>query len=312
MVAPGWTWFLHTTIINATLEKKDELKRVNFDFFLSAALGIKVFVWQIAFIQIVTGSIGILLLNRGNAIVGGICIGLGVLICLVMAPIAMAHMSMPVTYRAWLLPVMVQAFMKATAPSLYWTLIYISTNIPAIAGVTVIAAVYGNDLAVVVNTLNFNGMVAAAESVEAPPAQKGPDGQPVTTDDPLAPFRGVEKKELNLRPLIVPGVIWLFVCVFFGFSSVFCMRANGQFTWYFKRHLDLIAEVKQAVYKPKEVDEAGEPIVDPKEQRQKMIVGGVAAAVLLYVAGNFVLYFATGGKYLMIPAALARMMGIIE
>jgi len=54
------TWFLHCTIINATLDKKDKLKRVNFDFFLCAALGIKVFAWQFAFAQVVTGSIGVI------------------------------------------------------------------------------------------------------------------------------------------------------------------------------------------------------------------------------------------------------------
>ena len=312
MVGPGWTWFLHTVVINATLEKKSELKRVNFDFFLCAALGIKVFVWQFALVQVATGSIGVLLLSKGYVIVGSLCIGLGALICLAMAPIAMAHMSMPVTYRGWLLPVMVQIFFKTAAPALYWSLVYVVTNIPAIAGIVVIGAVYGDDLVAVANTLNFNAHVAAAEGNEAPKPEKNAEGQEVPVEDPLAKFRGAEKKPVDAKPLIVPAVIWPFICVFFGFASVFNMRSNGQFAWYFKRHLDLIGEVKQIVYKLKEFDEAGEPIVDPKKEKQKKIVAGIGVTIVLYVAANVILYFTTGGKYLLIPAALARLLGIIE
>ena len=110
-------------------------------------------------------------------------------------------------------------------------------------------------------------------------------------EDPHAAFRDAEKRPLDAKALIVPAVIWLFVCIFFGVSSVFNMRSNGQFAWYFKRHLDLIGEAKQIVYKPKEVDETGEPIVDPKKAKQQKIAGGIAGVLLLYVAANIILYF---------------------
>jgi len=171
MVAPGWTWFLHTTVIDAALEKKDQLKRVHFDFFLCAALGIKFFVWQSVYL-LPFGLIGWLLFKLAGLIAALVIVSLGELTALATFPIVMAHMSMPVTYRGWMLPVMVQVFFKTTTQSLYWALIFLVTNIPVIAGIVVIAAVYGNDLAGFVDTLRFNGTVAMAAGTEPPKPQK--------------------------------------------------------------------------------------------------------------------------------------------
>lgn len=61
MVIPGWFWYLDTEVIKLTLERRDKFKRLNFDFFLASALGVKFFVWNIVFagpLLLIPGLIG--------------------------------------------------------------------------------------------------------------------------------------------------------------------------------------------------------------------------------------------------------------
>jgi len=75
MVPYGWLWFLNGEIIKATMEKRENMPRINFDMFTCVALGIKYVLWRLVMgLQLIffDDSIGSLHRSR-NVDSGSLC-----------------------------------------------------------------------------------------------------------------------------------------------------------------------------------------------------------------------------------------------
>ncbi|HID22848.1 MAG TPA: hypothetical protein EYP14_10675, partial [Planctomycetaceae bacterium] len=148
LVPLGWLWHLNTEIVAATVNRKEQLPRIPFDFFLCVALGIKAIAWELAMcVQTVVSLIGLGLLVTGNHLLGGILLGVGVAATLPLLPIAFAHMAMPVSWPAWAINKLGEAFAKTLVPPLYWCLVLFVTSLPILGLLGGAAAWKGRDVA---------------------------------------------------------------------------------------------------------------------------------------------------------------------
>ncbi len=93
----GWFYVLQMEIIKLTFAKKKKLKKVAFDPFIAISLGLKLIIWP--FVLIIPG------------------------LALFVYPIAMTHLAMPYTYKAFLPITMIKLFFRTIKASLYWRLI---------------------------------------------------------------------------------------------------------------------------------------------------------------------------------------------
>lgn len=273
LVIPGWMWFLDTEVIKLTLERKDKFKKLNFDFFLSSAMGVAFVCWSIAValpVIALPAGLGYYLVHyNGMApIVLPITIAIGAIPAIWMLPVVMSHMSMPVQYKGWLIWNVVPLWAKNIKPLTVWLLFFIVTNTVNIAGIATIAALFGNDIGTIVQTMEFNADIARkkAAQVDNPNARKKGQAAPVIVqlEDPRA---------VNFKPLIVPAVILVVMSVVNGFTCMFNMRTNGQFTYYNKNSLDLIDRRKE--YKYKAIEKRDEDEDEKPKTPAQMLVDAI-------------------------------------
>ncbi|HUG90852.1 MAG TPA: hypothetical protein VML55_08470 [Planctomycetaceae bacterium] len=360
LAAPGWVWYLWLEVINATAQKKSKLKRVPFDFFLNVSLGLRVIGWQVVFglpILLIPAGVGGLLIANGNALAGGIVIGLGYLLVLPLVPLAMAHMTMPVTWPGWVSPYCVRTFFKHPGPLLYWTLFSLIALLPFIATSTAGGFLARTDTEDVMNTVRVNAAIASAKT-ELAGIAAAEKGQATSLTDPRKPLNvphverladivfapsaervvdpewreilrkavadaregrrpalgdKVSPREFPFPKLILPGVFLVLNCAALAAGIVFCMRMNGLLVHYFKRDLDLITMTREKKYVSKEqkLDEAGQPIKTSEVNVGKW-VAGVGGLILFYAIANVIVYFASGGEYIILPRPVAQALNLIK
>lgn len=160
LIGPGWCWFLATTLINSAIDKKVKLDRVNFDFFLCGSLGIKFYSWLIVFcfpFQIVTGTIGGLMIANDLLVGGVVIVVIGFLPAFFCFPIALSHMAMPIQWPGWLSIRIVPTFFKGLAgPSMYWCMFCAATMLPSLIFAAIAAFAFQEDVTTLVEDLNYN------------------------------------------------------------------------------------------------------------------------------------------------------------
>ncbi len=136
LLAPGWCWFLHTKLVDATLNKGVKLDKVRFDFFTNVALGIKFYVWMIVFcapFQLIFGTIGYLLIRELYFDTGLFVIMIGFLPGFFCFPVVMSHMSMPIQWPGWLSPKIIPMYFKGmVGPSMYWCMFCSLAMLPSL------------------------------------------------------------------------------------------------------------------------------------------------------------------------------------
>jgi phage FluMu protein Com len=280
-VPPGWTWFLHTEIIRGAIDKVPLLKRVRSDAFLNAYLGVKLVAWLVLFsipAVLVTGLIGGLFLLSGMKMVAYILLGLGVVISLSFFPIAMVHMSMPVTIRGWIMPRLLPVYCRTFKPVFYWCFWTALFMIPTMAGLGVIGAVSANDIGTMAVDLQHNSQVKEANAYEIAKNEEPPAW--------VTSFKDLPVRSIDYIRLILPAGVWLCTCGAFALAAVFCMRLNGRFAYYFGTDLDLITHVGETQYVPKKgkkslLDEDDEKI----EQTGKKVALALGVLSLLACVG---------------------------
>ncbi|WP_010582639.1 hypothetical protein [Schlesneria paludicola] len=253
LVIPGWMWFLDTEIIKLTLEGKDKFKKLNFDFFLSSALGAASVVWclvvmlPLILIPTMVGYVVINYLGGTPEIVFPICIAMGILPAIWMLPVAMAHMAMPVMYKGWMVWKLVPMWARTIKPLSVWLMWFLLTNTLNIAGIGVIAGVYGPDLVTIASNMEENATVARKKfALELNPVLKKKGAAPVE------PEKFPDPHVINFQPIIVPCVLLLVMSLANGFTSMFNMRTNGQFVYYNRDSLELVDRKKEYKYIAKE------------------------------------------------------------
>lgn len=291
----GWPWYLYLKVLEAALDKKDRLKRVSGDYFATVALGVKFIAWCVAFglPMVLLGFVMMWVFSAsGQALVGTFITIACVVIIYLPFPIAMAHMAMPVQSGAWMIPKMFPLFFRLWKPTLYWWLVVITVNLPLIAGLAVVGAMYGPEAATMVEGLEtqndtwreyFNkSEEQGGEDVKAPEPVQWP----------------------SLTPMIVPVVILVVCGIYWGFSGVFSIRALALYVVSMKKMLDLTTDAPEMVFKPKSKSPTRKvrPVPNPKLNGILVLmtfaiypVLGAYAALLYIEAENPIIPLAIGG-----------------
>lgn len=135
LMIPGWFWFLDTEVIKLTLERKDRFKRVNFDFFAAAALGVKFVVWNVVFagpLLLIPGVVSWALCQYGGmpVWVAAIILGICYLPILGLWPVTLTHMTMPIQAPGWMFWKVVPIGLKCIKPLTLWLMLFGLTNLP--------------------------------------------------------------------------------------------------------------------------------------------------------------------------------------
>jgi hypothetical protein len=140
----------------------------------------------------------------------------------------MIHFAMPVTKRAWVNFLMSSTFFRNFAPTMYYWLIVVVTNLVVIAGATGLALVYG---AAIFALIQSGGKSVSGAALW-----------------------------IMLAVLIVGALLLVFV---WSFTMLFQMRVIGLLAYYFQNTLDLVTLVEEKTYVAKaqqKVDAFGNPI----------------------------------------------------
>jgi|GEM_PF-1463633 len=349
MMIPGWFWFLDTETIKLTLERRDRFKRVNFDFFLSSALGVKFVLWNYVF----AGPLLLLPAIIGWALwaFAGMpwwIIPTILAVCYIpiigLWPVVLTHMTMPIQMPGWMFWKMIPIGLKCFKPLFWWFLLFSVTNLPIvlILGVTAIfTAAPVIEFAEIMETNAYlNRLKARTEyfssaknkpddllDVKAPAEfsqvkefkmgtwhkQPGdevhlyeamydytdkegashtyrssvrgkldtilaPSGQQVAAKAPVA---AVTMHQVGASHFIAIGIsefAWLVSCIILALTSLFNMRTNGHFAYFFREHLDLQVLIKEYKYVATISRET-----EKKKKSTGDVVSEAAVAVLIFM-----------------------------
>jgi ribosomal protein L40E len=221
LIMPGWVWCLTVETVKVTVARKTNIRQVHFDMFQNMALGIKWNVWSLVFWYWFP-------------------------IALVMYPLAMIHMAMPVTKRAWINLQMFATFFRNFVPTMYYWLVAFVTNL--------------------VNLLLVGGAVLLALAPLMDRLRAIQAGNP--------PPNGVT----FWVPIGIALTLLVCATMLGGFTLVFNARVIGLLAYYFKDTLDLVVIVadKQYVRKEVRVDEFGDPVATPGQIVLKVLLVIVA------------------------------------
>ncbi len=286
MVPPGWLFFLNGEVIKLTMEKKDQLGRINFDMYTCMALGFKTYLWTAAMgAQFVLPVAGAVMIKMGQLIPGAVLIGVGLIPILLVMPQAMVHMTMPITRRAWMMHIHLMCWGKAFLASAYWCVITLVVLLPALLPVAILGGIGARKTATfagmyVRNYTANSAYYADTQAVEA--AKNNPKGPQPTfnKDDPK-----YKNEKLPFMNLILPAIGLVLSEMLVGFGAVFAMRVNGLLGLYYKKHLKLESMAKEVKYITKK-DLEDDPALKKKMDQQKMIKNIAVLIGLLTVLGG--------------------------
>lgn len=224
-IFPGWIWHLRVETIKLTIAKKRDLRDVHFDIFQCVALGIKTILWTALF-----------------------CWMPGAFL---MFPLAMIHMAMPVTKRAWSWPSMLGTFLRNFVPTLYYWVISFVMDLPLYVAGAIVVVMFGNEVLEMIKTVEAG-----------------------------------EEPKVRLVFIIVASVVGVFSLVWFAFASVFMMRVTALIAFYFRDSLDLVTRVQEKEYVRQEIkfDAFGVRLKTPAEKAKEKVVAVVAVIVICIVA----------------------------
>lgn len=245
MAIPGWIWFIQTEVVRFALQKKNKLKRINFDFFLCSALGIKFILWTILFsipAQAIFGSLGYYYISNDSSLVGVILIAIGFIPTFLMFPLAIPHMTVVDTTPGWMPHKMGKVFLVLFKPAIFWCFVFLITNLPAIGCLAGIGAMYGNDLNKFFSNVRYNSTIAADD------AGKEWAEENKVKDFEVGAMAGKTPAELDSQVLIVPSILWLLACIFYAPAMIYNARVNGLLALHSKPDLGLITKADDVKY----------------------------------------------------------------
>jgi ribosomal protein L40E/phage FluMu protein Com len=231
LVIPGWIWCLTVETVRTTVARKTSIRQVHFDIFQNMALGLKQIFWGIIFCWM-----------PGAAF---------------MEPLAMIHMAMPVTTRAWLNFQMLPTFFRNFMPTMYvWVIRFVTYLLP-------------NVMVFLTAFFSFATAIAYVNAIQ----NKGT----------------MPEKTALIILFSVAGLVGILAIFLYSFMLIFNMRVVGLLAYYFKDTLDLVVLVADKTYVRKEVklDKWGNPITTPGQIVVKVLIVVVALVVVAGV-GYFV------------------------
>lgn len=229
----GIFWHTFIEVIKATMEKEDELKRYNVDFFSSVALGLKLFVWPIVimspffFPTIITGvALWLTESFHGDDARNTWLIVAGCLYAppLVFFPLALSHLTAKYTFKAYTLIYMTKILFANIKPVMMFWVIAFCVMLPGLGAIGGCAAagypIYDAFTDAVVKVI---GTMVSTEKTGYLEQSRG------------FMFRAI--LPLVAMPMMFVGLFVIGTLLSFG--GLFLMRVAGLFTYYNKRSLDM-------------------------------------------------------------------------
>lgn len=246
----GWFWYLAIRVIQHTMQRSprrrnQRMERIDFDFFASMALGVKFVVWPIVLLSPVLfalAAIGGALQATGTDVksmqtVMGIAGTIAYLFPYLCFAVAMVHMTMPYTYKAWIAYHMGRLFFRNIGPALYWLVLAIVVHLPLLM---IGAIVFAAGLVDQPRDLFFYEPWAAQLSADILGVRDVPS---FIGDWDLGIFEAVAAYGLAFACFIILSLmVTLPISFIAAFPAVFSMRANGLVGLYFRPELELVTE----------------------------------------------------------------------
>lgn len=294
MVPSGWLWFLNTEIIKATMEKKENMPRINFDMFTCVALGIKYALWRTVMgAQLVLPLVAGFLASRQMWIPAVSLQVVSEILLVLMMPQVMIHMVMPITTRGWLAHIQFQAWAKSFKACLYWAAITFVVMLPALVPVGAACAISRQGVIEFTAAMVYNyktneklGADLAEVIARKNNPKKGETIEEVKEDDEM-----YKTRPLPWKGIIIPAIGILLSQALLGFGAVFAMRANGLLGLYFKKHLKLESMAKEIKWVAKNAKNDDDDPVAQKARKQKALITNIVAVVaFLAVIGGVAWY----------------------
>jgi len=239
----GWFWYANVKVIQHTMSPKrdKQIEKFHFSFFQCIALGLKSIIWPAVlfgpiFVAVMLFSIVPMALSGSSdfnfALMTLIDLGFRFVAILVF-PLAMVHMSMPYTYKAWTPYHMAISLGKCILPALYWFVMALAAMLPVFVTGLILHVAWEGGLGVF-----FLDMFDIAFDL---------------TDWVWGGFFDIPDEHPTQRKwywkLLTLSVVWIPIsiamipiCFVAAFSSVFLMRANGYIGLYFHDKLDLVRD----------------------------------------------------------------------
>ncbi|GIX03956.1 MAG: hypothetical protein KatS3mg113_0962 [Planctomycetaceae bacterium] len=285
LMIPGWLWFLDQEVIAHTLMRKEKMKRINFDFFLCSALGLKSVAWHVAFagpLLLIPAGLSGVLVQYANVpgYVAAIIVGVCYLLVLSMLPIVMGHMVMPVQLPGWMFWKVIPAWARVWNAALTWLLLLLLTHAPALGCLGATAGLYGPQLVTWAQVVDHNSAIARAKFLDEAKSSK----DPTKGKDPLLQE---SPTPVNYQILIIPGVLWFCACLCLGFPALYIMRLNAQLVFVYRDWLDLVVLEKETKYVAKISREEEDAEAKPKTWQQALGESAAIAGICVLIGGVF-------------------------
>ena len=258
MIPFGWLLTVHREVIQATLDRKERIKKINFDFALCGMNGIKFFAWLVVFglpFWILFGGLGVLLDYLGISAGFPIGAGLALLSILVLAPQAMSHLAMPVEQPGWFVHKIFPSLRISFLPGVMWAILFVIVNLPLFGAIATVYFVGGQKIENFVAVRKEEGKIHTAKVMLDKAEGASSEERKNELIEKYSDDATLEAPEKDWNALTLPLSLGVISCFYLGFTSLVVGRANGLFTFHLKKALNLIASVKEKKYVRQEKEE---------------------------------------------------------
>ena len=293
----GWFLSLSAKVVMFALEKQIKLDRTTFEIFTAMATGVSWVIWSVVaaipFLPIIAPIY--LFTKDSGEVVNYALTGLVAAICiLVPVPCVIAHRAMPVSWMVWVSPLMWKIAFKSIGGVLYCWVVAFVTWLPILLLITCEVFLAKGFLIGSLEAIGIKGT--------------GLDTQTAALNFPFSTDSvGRVTAIFVLLAALILRVATLFV---FTCWSMYMLRVVGLYTYFNKKRLELISEVKEKAYVAKKVEIGpdGEPI-----NRSGKIMGiltAIIVVVVLYGATNMIIA-SVAPEYLLMPKSMAKSIGLL-
>lgn len=294
----GWFLSLSSKVVMHALEKKIKLDRTSFEIFTAMATGVSWTIWTVAsavpFLPIIA-PVYLFTRDSGPAINYGLTAVVALFFAWLPIPCVIAHRAMPVDWMIWVSPLMWKIAIKNIGAVLFCWVVAFCTWLP-------IALLILGEVLLLKSFLISIMQAVGIKDTSAIETQTAAMGFPFSTGS--IGVVGAIFVVLGMLILRI-GVLFLFSC-----WSMYMLRVCALFTFYNKKGLELISEVKEKAYVAKKIELGpdGEPI--NKTAQIQGILTVVIGIVVLYGASCMIMASAAP-EYIPMPKFLAEKIGLI-
>ncbi len=293
----GWFLSLSAKVVSFSLEKQIKLDRTSFEIFTAIATGVSWAIWTVAaavpFLPIIA-PVYFFTKDSGEAVNYGVTALVALFFAWLPIPCVIPHRAMPVSWMIWVSPLMWKIALKNLGGVLFTWVVAFVTWLPI--GLLILCEVLILK-SFLVCTLGAFGIKETGIEAQTAAANFTFSGGTIGIVGAI---------------FVVIGALILRVAVLFLFTcwAMYMLRVVAQFTFYNKKGLELIGEVKEKAYVAKKVKLGpdGEPIDTTSNIMGYLTV--VFGVVLLYGATCMIMASAAP-DYIPMPKFIAQKLGLV-